>query len=56
MKPLDRHDHALRSLDWDQGEAELIRDFRIAIDCGCSQCVPGQDKDCPAREILDPRD
>lgn len=35
-----------------------VKFYRQSIHCGCGQCLPGQDRECPAREpnIVDPRD
>lgn len=30
--------------------------FADRIQCDCGQCLPGQDRTCPARGVSDPRD
>lgn len=35
--------------------AEAIA-YRQSIHCGCGQCLPGEDRQCPARSYLDPEE
>lgn len=39
-------------------ENAKIAEYRQSIHCGCDQCLPGEDRECPAREpnIPNPND
>lgn len=39
-------------------EQTAIAEYRQSIHCGCDQCLPGQDRECPAREpnVPDPNE